>query len=129
MIDLVRNAADRKQVRNASRKEKDLRERELDDLRAVLKSVEGRRLLWRLMGWSGFLANPSHQRGDMTHQNIGRADVGRFVLSEIMDANQEAYLVMQREAWEADRHQKIEAEALRTRTADTSDAQTEEQES
>jgi hypothetical protein len=94
----------------------------------VLKSAEGRRLLWRLMGWSGFLANPSHQRGDMTHQNIGRADVGRFVLSEIMDANQEAYLLMQREAWEADRRQNVEAEAIRTRTAD-SDAQTEEQES
>lgn len=121
MIDLVRNAADPKQVRNATRKEKDLRTRELDDMRAVLRTVEGRRFIWRLMGWSGFLQNPSHQRGDMTHQNIGRGDAGRFLLSEILEADENAYMAMQSEARRESRSIMAEAEAIRTRTA-TSDA-------
>jgi hypothetical protein len=121
MIDLVRNAADPKQVRNATRKEKDLRTRELDDMRAVLRTVEGRRFVWRLMGWSGFLQNPSHQRGDMTHQNIGRGDAGRFLLSEILEADENAYMAMQTEARRESRSIMAEAEAIRTRTA-TSDA-------
>lgn len=121
MIDLVRNAADPKQVRNATRKEKDLRTRELDDMRAVLRTVEGRRFIWRLMGWSGFLQNPSHQRGDMTHQNIGRGDAGRFLLSEILEADENAYMTMQTEARRESRSIMAEAEAIRTRTA-TSDA-------
>ncbi len=121
MIDLVRNAADPNQVRNATRKEKDLRTRELDDMRAVLRTVEGRRFVWRLMGWSGFLQNPSHQRGDMTHQNIGRGDAGRFLLSEILEADENAYMAMQTEARRESRSIMAEAEAIRTRTA-TSDA-------
>lgn len=125
MIDLVRNAADRTQVRNAGRKEKQGRERELADMRAVLGTREGRRFVWRLMGWSGFLENPSNARGDMTHQNIGRGDCGRFLLAEILAADENAYLAMQTEARADARSQQAEAQALRTRTA-TSDAQTED---
>lgn len=117
MIDLVRNAADPKQVRNASRKEKDIRTREMDDMRHVLSSPEGRRFVWRLMGWSGFLQNPSHQRGDMTHQNIGRGDAGRFLLSEMLEADENAYLTMQQEARHEQRSRLVEAEAIRTRSA------------
>jgi hypothetical protein len=120
---LVANAADSQQVRHAGRKEKDRRKAELDDVRAVLSTVEGRRLLWRLMGWSGYLENPSHQRGDMTHQNIGRADAGRFILAEIMDADEQKYLLMQQESWRAKRSEAVEAEAVRTKSATQSDAQ------
>jgi len=120
---MVANAADPQQVKHAGRKEKDRRERELDDLRAVMALPEGRRLLWRLMGWSGYLQNPTHQRGDMTHQNIGRADAGRFILAEIMDADESKFLVMQQEAWQASRREQVEAEAVRTKSASSTSAQ------
>lgn len=120
---MVKNAADPKQVRHAGRKEKDARQRELDDLRAVLNMQEGRRVIWRLMGWSGFLQNPSHQRGDMTHQNIGRGDVGRFLLSEIVEADEDKYPLMMKEARIAKQSDAVEAEAVRTASALDNSAQ------
>lgn len=115
---MVANAADRKQVEHAGRKERRVRQRELDDLRALLKFEEGRRFLWRLLGWSGYLENPTHTRGDQTHQNIGRGDCGRFLLSEIMQADESKFLQMQQEAWRDARNQQVEAEAIRTKSAD-----------
>lgn len=117
--DLVKNAADPKQVKNASRKERDRRGRDLNDLRSLLKLPEGRRTLWRLMAWTQYLENPTHARGDMTHQNIGRADVGRFILSEIMEADDNAFFTMMQEARARERSDKVEAEALRTQSAES----------
>jgi len=114
---MVKNAADPKQVRHAGRKERDARGRELDDLRVVLSTVEGRRLMWRLLSWSGYLQNPTHQRGDMTHQNIGRADCGRFLLSEIVELDEKIYLQMMQEARAFARSEQVEAEAARTASA------------
>lgn len=114
---MVKNAADQKQVSHAGRKERDARKRELDDLRAVLNAPEGRRFIWRLMCWSGFLQNPSHQRGDMTHQNIGRGDAGRFLLSEIVEADEDKYPLMMKEARIAKLGDSAEAEAVRTASA------------
>lgn len=119
MIDLVKNAADPKQVKNASRKERDRRGRDLADLRAVLAIAEGRRTIWRIMAWTQYLENPTHARGDMTHQNIGRADVGRFILSEIMEADEHAFITMMQEARLRERSDKVEAEALRTASVES----------
>lgn len=119
MTDLVKNAADPKQVKNAGRKERDRRGRELADLRQVLTTIEGRRTLWRIMAWTNYLENPTHARGDMTHQNIGRADAGRFILSEIMESNDDAFFLMMQEARARERSDKVEAEALHTRSAES----------
>lgn len=116
---LVQNAGSGKQVKNAERKEKDRRARELDDLRAVMTLPEGRRLIWRLLGFCGFGENPSHARGDMTHQNIGKADVARYIFSEMgylkngLDLKQ----LMEREAYVLANNEQVEAEALRTTSA------------
>jgi len=115
---MVANAADSKQVKNAGRKEKDRRQRELDDLRAVLDMPQGRRLLWRLIALSGYSENPSHPRGDVTNQNIGKADMGRIIISEIGFAGGiEPWLLMQREAWTEKQKEQVEAEAVRTPSA------------
>lgn len=111
------NAADRRQVEHAGRKEKDRERRQDDDLRVVLSLPEGRRFIWRIMGWSGYLENPTHARGDMTHQNIGRGDCGRMLLSEIVRVDERAYLLMQQEAWKQAKSDAVEAEAVRTKAA------------
>ncbi len=117
---MVANAADKGQVKHAGRKEKTGRTRELADLAVVLNSVEGRRFVWRLMGWSGMYENPSSARGDVTHQNIGKADAGRFLLSEIMQCDEKKFLLMQQEAWAIKRSDEVEAEAHRTPSASQS---------
>jgi hypothetical protein len=118
MTDLVRNAADPRQVKHAGRKERDARKRDLADLRELMGSAVFRRFAWRLMGFCGYGENPTHARGDMTHQNIGRADVARWLVSEIGEAGGiDAWLLMQREAWVAKRSDEVEAEAVRTPSA------------
>jgi hypothetical protein len=115
---IVKNAADPGQVKHAGRKEKDRRTRERDDLNAVLAIPQGRRFLWRLLAQCGYGENPTHARGDMTHQNIGKADIARFVISEIGEAGGvEPWLLMQREAWRDKQNEHVEAEAVRTASA------------
>lgn len=117
---LVANAASAKQVKNAGRKENDRRARELDDLRAVMTMPEGRRLIWRLLGFCGFGENPTHQRGDMTHQNIGKADVARMLYSEMGYLGKVGFdlkQLMEREAFILANNEQVEAEALRTPSA------------
>mgnify|MGYP001589554210 CR=1 FL=1 len=126
MNDLVKNAADPRQVRNAGRKERDRRSQEIADLQAVLRLPEARRVLWRLLEWSEYLRNPTHARGDMTHQNIGRADAGRFLLSEIVEADEDKLYLMMQEARARKRYDAREAEAIRTPSAfETTEADSE----
>lgn len=94
---LVGNAADKSQVADAKRKEKLRRERELDDLRAVLALPEGRRLAWRILAHCNAFAS-IYDDGPRIRYNAGRQDVGHFLLDEINDAEPEALFTMMREA-------------------------------
>lgn len=115
---MVANAADPKQVKHAGRKERDRRKRELDDWRAVMATPQGRRVLWYLIRLSGYSESPSHQRGDVTNQKIGRADMGRLIISEMGHAGGiEPWLEMQRQAWKEKQSDEIEAEAIRSPSA------------
>lgn len=115
---LVANAADRRQVKHAGRKDKDRRTTELDELRNLLTIPEFRRFCWRLMGQCGYGENPSRARGDETHQNIGKADIARWMISEFGLAGAiKQWLLMQEEAWHAKQNEALEAEAVRTPSA------------
>jgi hypothetical protein len=73
------------------------RDNELADLRSVLKTPAGRRVLWRILcHCKTFISiwEPSAK----IHWNAGRQDVGHFVIQEIESADQEALLTMMREA-------------------------------
>lgn len=117
---MVKNAASAKQVEYAGRHEKDKIERDRDELGALLKIPEFRRFVWRLMAQCGYGENPTHARGDMTHQNIGKADIARWMISEIGEAGAiEQWLLMQREAWLDKQKEQRGAEAVRTKSAST----------
>jgi hypothetical protein len=97
---LVGNAADEEQVKEAKGKEKRREEREQDDMIAVTSIPQGRRLLWRLLSECGVFR--SSMTGDnYTYFNEGRRDVGVRLLSEITQANPEAYLQMMKESQDA----------------------------
>ena len=94
---MSRNAADPRQVQRAERKDRERRKRELEDLRFVLSSYSGRRLLWRLLGHCSVFQSiwdPSSK----VHHNAGRQDVGHFLMAELTAADEEAFFVMMREA-------------------------------
>ena len=93
---LVKNAAAKNQVKKARNKEERLREEELGDLKALLKSKEGRRIVWRMLAkcrvfesiWEG---------SARIHFNAGQQDLGHWLLAEVTEADDEALLIMMRE--------------------------------
>ena len=99
MKPLVKNAASKEQVENAAFEMEERRNRELNDLRLVLSTKEGRRVMWRFMShckafegiWDG---------SARIHYNSGRQDVGHFLIKEVEAADQDAFFTMMKEAKE-----------------------------
>ena len=94
---MVRSASDVAQVQNAKVDEKVRRTNELSDLREVLATRAGRNVLWRLMSQCGLFESITVQSSEI-YVRSGRRDVGLFLIAEITQADQQAYLLMQREA-------------------------------
>jgi len=116
---LVRNAADAQQVQRGGRLAQRRRDRELNDLRAVLATAEGRRAIWRLLEHCGVNRSsydPS-QRGDSTVFREGARNVGLFLMAEITDADEEALVTMMREARARAQSEALENVATRTPSA------------
>lgn len=75
------------------------RDRDLNDIRKVISTPEGRRFYWRLLG-EGMIFKDGYVHGDAgygTTFNAGRRKVGLWALVELMDAKPEAYAQMQNE--------------------------------
>lgn len=94
---LVKNAADKAQVKAAEYKQKRGRERELDDVRSVLSSAEGRRFVWRYLGEAGVFKTSFHGNLE-TFINEGQRMIGLKLLSDINEANPNAYVQMLEES-------------------------------
>lgn len=94
---LVSNAGDAEQVKKAKTREDRLRERELNDICAVLNIVEGRRLVWRLLGHCKIFESVFEQSARI-YYNAGIQDTGHFILAEVLAARQDALLQMMQEA-------------------------------
>ncbi len=91
------NSADPKQVKEMGRKVDSLRNQELNDLRFVLDSMQGRRLMWRLLSECKTFGSVFHQSGSMQSYLIGKQDFGHFLMGELLQAGDEFYLKMQSE--------------------------------
>lgn len=96
---LVENASDRKQIREAKHTARSRRKRELDDVRAVLKSPAGERLLRRIAEHCGTFRSVFVLDPYATAFNAGRQDVGHFLLAEIEAASKDALLQMTSSAY------------------------------
>lgn len=97
---LVKNAASEKQVKSAGHKERLKEKDEKKDLQALLNTIEGRSVFWRILTkckvfesiWEG---------SARIHYKAGQQDLGHWLMDEIIKANPEAYLQMQKEAMES----------------------------
>lgn len=93
---LVRNAADPRQVQHAGRAER-RREEELQQaLRAVMGTLPGRLVMWRLLERAGIYRSVWDASARI-HYNAGRQDYGHELLSLLIEADEELYLTMERE--------------------------------
>lgn len=93
------NAADHKQVKERERKVKRNRAQELLDLKAVLATVEGRRILWRFMGECGVEQTTFNPNAAMAAYASGRRDAGQMLKGWIVEADERAYLTMMQESF------------------------------
>jgi len=93
----VRNASDPQQVRRAKETEAERRQRELAELRDVLSSLAGRRVLWRLLGKCGVFESIMETSARI-YYNAGKQDLGHYLLGEIAQADPEAYPLMMQDA-------------------------------
>jgi hypothetical protein len=96
---LVRNAASEKQVKAATFEDEERRRQETNDLRQVLSSKEGRRVMWRFLSFCRAFASVWDSSAKI-HYYAGQQDVGHFLISEIEEADQDAFFLMMKEAKE-----------------------------
>lgn len=91
---MLKNAADEQQVKEAARTGKRNRERDLDDLRAVLDTQPGLRLMWRILKEAGVFMTSFTGEAPSTFFNEGRREIGLRILADIIDVRPDAYLNM-----------------------------------
>lgn len=97
---LVRNAADRKQVKKASKEEELLREEQIADIKFLLTLPEFRRFAFRYINIEchydtcGFI--PS---GSELYYDTGERNIGRLMKGECCEADLALYQQAEKENW------------------------------
>ena len=93
---------DQEEKRNKEREQKLSlsRRKEIDDIRHVLSSQQGRRFAWRLLTHCGVFRS-IWSNSAVIHYNAGMQDVGHFIQGEIIAADENAYLKMMKESKES----------------------------
>jgi hypothetical protein len=71
------------------------RQNELLSLRSILTQPEVRDFLWRVMEHTQMFLDPMQQNFGIVGHSLGRAAVGKWVMNEIVEADPNAWLLMQ----------------------------------
>ena len=87
---LVKNASSRKQVRDAGKKEKIQRSAELNDLDAVLRTVAGQKVMYRILEQCSTFQTPPNLSEEVVYFMTGKQDIGHWLMAEIGRANPDA---------------------------------------
>lgn len=96
---IVGNAADPKQVKRAKSEEEFLRDQELNDIRTIMSTKEGRRYMLGLLKRCNIYRN-SFTGNSTTFYNEGMRNIGLKVLGDINEGSLDLYNTMMQEAQE-----------------------------
>lgn len=72
----------------ASSKQKVKRKQELNDIRTVLGTKSGRRLVWRLMEHCKVFGKVYDDSPTKTAYYCGQTEIGKFIMSEVIDTDE-----------------------------------------
>jgi hypothetical protein len=89
----VKNASDESQIQGAKIKVKLGKESEINDLKFLLSTDQGRRFIWKLISKCGVFRQ-SFTGNSQTFFMEGERNIGLFVLDSVMEADPEAYVKM-----------------------------------
>ena len=101
---LVGNAADKQQVETAARTERTAAEQAKADLRAVLQTPQGRRVLWRVLGRAHLFESGWSPDTAAVHFAAGERNVGLWLVHEINAADASAFIGMMQDAAQQETH-------------------------
>lgn len=90
------NISTKENVKKVKKEATNARRQEIADIKTVLSSKSGRRLYWRLIEYCKVFETiwePSAR----IHYNSGVQDVGHFLLSELVDADENLLFKMMKE--------------------------------
>lgn len=74
-----------------------VRQKEIDDIRKTLKTPEGRRFIWRMLGKCGVFRNSFNSNSNQTAFSEGQRNIGLDLLNDINEADIAAFARMQNE--------------------------------
>jgi len=103
---------DEQRLKDAEQNQKLAAERQRDDLKHVMSSVQGRRHIWRLLSNAGVFALSFTGDNASTNFNEGRRSEGLRLFNEVMTHCPDLYLTMANEASEDQDNQLPHNEAL-----------------
>ena len=93
---LVQNATSRKQLKDAKSTEKINRDNEINDLLSVLQTIQGRRVVWRILSKCKTFETIWHASAAI-HYNAGQQDIGHWLLNEISASGPEPLMRLMKE--------------------------------
>lgn len=89
------NAADPKAVKNRARKEQIADDQAVEDLRWLLRTEVGKRVLWRQLEACAVWSTSFNPNGQQFAHNEGRRSVGVELMARIVEADPQAWIDMQ----------------------------------
>ena len=96
-MEKVKNASDRLKVKDAKKREKLEADNQVNEMKKVLDTLEGRRVLWRIMEFCGLFENRWVPNSARVSYDQGQRNVGLYVLAKVQEADVEKYFEMMRE--------------------------------
>ena len=96
---LVKNTADEEQVKAADVKERFERDQIVEDIKTVMETREGRRVLWHFLGMSGLDSiSADYESVQWTYFREGQRNLGLNMKAALIEASLENYQLMELEA-------------------------------
>ena len=93
------NAASKKEVNDARKKEARLRKEELSYVNKIMSTREGRKWMLNMLNICKTFTNPIvAQDTHYTYHNLGEQNIGKKLLQDINDAAPDQYILMMKEA-------------------------------
>jgi hypothetical protein len=93
----VSSITDPEMIKKAEQKDRDERKQELNDLRTVLGTISGRRLMWRILIKCNTFATIFNKDISLMSYLAGKQDLGHFLMQEISESDNNLMLKLMRE--------------------------------
>lgn len=91
------SASDEGQVKKAERRDKFSLQNETSDIREVMSTPAGRRMMWALLAKCGVFES-IYENTEFIRYRSGQQDIGHWLIGRIMESDPDLWLEMQSEA-------------------------------